>query len=351
MGPAERLAARIAQSGPVPFAEFMDEALYGEGGYYADPVLRIGASGDFVTGSSLSPAFGATTERLLRRLDEELGEPAVLFEPGVGGGEHARAVRAASGGRRRVLVHDRVRRPLGEGLDWVESPDDLESRSLDGLVFSYELFDALPVHRLIGREDGRLGELWVDHDGHRFSWKESGLSEPDLAGLLAGETLAPGQIADLSPGWEPLYESLAARVGRGLIVTCDYGFERRQLLDARVRLHGTLACYREQTVHRDPFREVGRQDLTAHVDWSRLIAAGERLGLQTVALTRQALWLVANGFFESLAEAGVAQRADAARLLDGQGMGEDIRVLVQARGIDPWRVLDRELLLPGFSPS
>ena len=50
-----------------------------------------------------------------------------------------------------------------------------------------------------------------------------------------------------------LKQYLARRLGRGLLVTCDYGFERAKLLDARVRRHGTLACYRSQRVHRDPF--------------------------------------------------------------------------------------------------
>ena len=35
LSPAERLRSRIRERGRIPFAEFMEEALYGEGGYYA----------------------------------------------------------------------------------------------------------------------------------------------------------------------------------------------------------------------------------------------------------------------------------------------------------------------------
>ena len=76
MDPASRLRERIRSEGPIPFAVFMEEALYGEGGYYRREELPIGVAGDFVTGASLSPLFGRTTARLLRRLDEALGRPA-----------------------------------------------------------------------------------------------------------------------------------------------------------------------------------------------------------------------------------------------------------------------------------
>jgi len=221
----------------------------------------------------------------------------------------------------------------------------IEDGTIDGLIFSYELFDALPFHRLIGRADGSVGELWVDHrqngeDGG-FAWQEGELSDPALLDLLRDPDvrLQPGQVADLAPGWGPLYAELARKLGRGLLVTCDYGYERERLLDPRVRMHGTLACYSRHRVHRNPFVLVGEQDLTAHVDFTTLRRTGEAAGLTTFAFTRQALWLAACGLFEDLQNAPAETRLAAMALLDGEGMGEDVRVLVQARGIDPAEVL------------
>ncbi|MEZ5331736.1 MAG: SAM-dependent methyltransferase [Thermoanaerobaculia bacterium] len=333
----ERLRDRLA-SGPLTFHDFMEEALYGEGGYYAGSRAPVGEEGDFVTGSSVSPLFGAATARLLGRLDAALGTPADYLEAGYGNGEHAAAVAAARGrGDGLLLAWDRVARPLPPDTAGVECLGKLPERPLCGLVFSYELFDALPVHRLVGREGGGLGELWVTLDARgSFAWREGELSEEDLperCGLEASD-LDPGQIADLAPGWGPLLADLAARLERGLLVTCDYGYERPRLLDPRVRRTGTLACYRGHTVHRDPFREIGRQDLTAHVDWTTLIDAGEAAGLATVALAPQALWLTELGIFDELGEADLPTRLAAARLLDPQGMGSDLQVLVQARDVE-----------------
>lgn len=346
-GPEHRLRERIDREGAVSFAIFMEEALYGEGGYYRRRELAIGEAGDYVTGSSLSPLFGRATARLLARLDRALGGRAELLEAGYGSGNHLAAVVAALAGgpARRLRAWDRVERAPPSGVEPVGDLSDVAEGGVDGLVFSYELFDALPVHRLLGRGDGSLGELYVTLDGEEaLAWREGDLSDPALADLLGGEGLAPGQVADLAPDWAPLYRRLARRLARGLLVTCDYGFERRRLFDPRVRRHGTLACYSRQRLHRNPFVLVGEQDLTAHVDFTALREAGEGEGLATVALTRQALWLTACGLFEDLREAGAEERLAAMALLDGEGMGEDIRVLVQSRRIDPAGVLDLSLL-------
>lgn len=335
--PADCLRARIHTEGPIPFASFMEEALYGEGGYYRREDVPIGEGGDYVTGSSFSPLFGRATSRLLRRLDLALGRTADLFEAGYGTGAHLANV----DGERRVLAWDRIARTVPDGVERFERLEEVGP--IEGLIFSYELFDALPVHRLIGREGG-VGELWVDLEGDGFTWKEGELSDPALPDLLGGAVLQPGQIADLAPGWVPLYAELARRLERGLLVTCDYGFERERLLDVRIRQHGTLACYTRQRVHRNPFVLVGEQDLTAHVDFTALRQAGEAAGLKTVAFTRQALWLTACGLFEDLQDAGPEARQEAMALLDGEGMGQDIRVLVQARDVEVGEVLDLRML-------
>ncbi|SRR6266545_385738 len=324
----------------------MEEALYGEGGYYRREALAIGEEGDFVTGSSLSSLFGRATARLLERLDASLGRPAELFEAGYGTGAHLTHVLSSLGetgsAGRRVRAWDRVPRPVPAGAAPVADLGEIADGEIDGLIFSYELFDALPVHRLIGRAGGSVGELWVDRgeDGG-FAWREGELSDPALLDLLRDPDfrLQPGQVADLSPGWAPLYGELARKLGRGLLVTCDYGYERDLLLDPRVRMHGTLACYSRHRVHRNPFVLVGEQDLTAHVDFTALRQAGEAAGLTTCSFTRQALWLAACGLFEDLQGAPAETRLAAMALLDGEGMGEDIRVLVQARGIDLAAVL------------
>jgi SAM-dependent MidA family methyltransferase len=274
---------------------------------------------------------------------------ADFFEAGYGNGAHVRSVRKALEpiGNRRLFAWDQLSRPLPESVKSIDRLTDIAPHSITGLMFSYELFDALPVHRLVQRPNGCLGEMLVGlDDAGAFTWVEGDLSRPGLGALVPAECedLEIGQLADLSLGWRPLYRDLASRLEKGLLVTCDYGFEAAQLLDSRIRMSGTLACYRSQQVHRNPFVAVGEQDLTAHVDFSALREEGENAGLETVCLTRQARWLTACGLFEELQDAAPATVMEAGTLLSGEGMGEEIRVLVQARDLDPTALFDLEVL-------
>ena len=374
-----RLRQRIADGGALPFAEFMEEALYGEGGYYATDSPRIGPDGDFVTGSTLSPLFGASTARLVERLAGQLGGAADLLEAGYGDGRHLRALLEVLppdlSGRR--LAWDRVERPLPAGVEQLGGLETTKGRPIRGLVFSYELLDALPFDRFrrtsegwellqVGLENGELN--WVTRpllpptrtvavapaEGMPPQEEGMNLQEADTIDRAEGapalpevfstlpahtelalyaELTKPGQIVDLSPAWRTLYRQLADSLETGLLVTCDYGYERRRLLDARIRMHGTLACYRRQTVHRNPFVDIGRQDITAHLDFTTLIEEGEKAGLETLGFVTQAEWLGACGVFENLQEADAGTRMEAAQLLNPEGMGTAIRVLVQGRGV------------------
>ena len=305
--PEDRLRKRIRRDGPIRFSEFMEEALYGEGGYYAGPASPIGKGGDFITGSSYSDLFGRTTAGLLRRLDSVLGRRSDYLEVGYGSGRHLGVVAGAAPGRRLIGVERgggapppassaaSNNAPADPGVRYLERLAEVEPPVV-GLVFSYELFDALAVDRLLWR-DGEVREVLVDWQDGAFAWREGGPAPPELASRIGSE-LVEGQIADVAD-WGALYRELARKLERGLLVTCDYGFERESLFDPRVRRHGTLASYYGHRVHRNVLADAGRQDLTAHVDFSALIEAGEAEGLETVAWTRQAAWLAANGLFGS----------------------------------------------------
>lgn len=330
-GPAARSIARhIAESGPITFADFMERALYGNNGYYAAATPVIGGrGGDFITGSRL-PLFAAGTQRLLVQLDRILGEPAQLLEVGAGDGRHL--AHLAVSGRGPLFAHDRVRRPMPPGVTWVSR---LEPESIRGVVMSYELFDALPVHRLVQR-DGVLKELFVDRtrgkDAARgFCWVEKDLSDPELEKLIAGVDLIDGQIVDVSGEWSPTCRDLAETLERGVLLTFDYGYPRHVLLDARVRRHGTVACYRRHRVHRDPLIHVGGQDITAHVDFTTLEEASEAAGLKTLGRFKLAEWLTGLGIFDHLQGADLDTREQAQTLLNPVRMGTEIQVLVQAR--------------------
>ncbi|HET7437306.1 MAG TPA: SAM-dependent methyltransferase, partial [Thermoanaerobaculia bacterium] len=215
-------------------------------------------------------------------------------------------------------------------------------------VISNELFDAFPFARLVQRGD-ELHELWVTERDGVLDWTEHEAAAPYLDYFAErGVTLQDGQFADVSLEWSAYYRDLARLVTRGLVVTIDYGFEQKKLFHPRIRRYGTAASYSQQRVSRDLLVDPGMQDLTAHINFTDLEKAGEREGLTTLSFTRLNRFLLAVGIGEhelfrpaqdvtgsvELLEA----REDARRLVLPDGIGEEMRVLVQAAGVplDGW---------------
>ncbi|HEX3580977.1 MAG TPA: SAM-dependent methyltransferase [Thermoanaerobaculia bacterium] len=239
----------------------------------------------------------------------------------------------------RLTTHD-------SRLTFVRTVDDIP-RGGSHLIFSNELFDALPFARLVKRGGDDLHELWVDEN---FEWTEHE-AEPRYRDYFEsrGIELADGQFADVSLEWEELYGDILRVVERGLIVTFDYGYPQEKLFSSRARRFGTAAAYSQQRVTRDLLANPGEQDLTAHINFTDLSRAGEASGFATRFFDRQAKFLLALGATEhelfrpvtELEEASIdlmQQRDEARQLVLPDGIGHDIRVLAQVKsmGEDAW---------------
>jgi len=344
----ERIRDGIRRDGPMPFARFMDLALYHpDGGYYRSSDTRPGRGGDFLTAPELHPIFGEMLARAVVQAWDRLErpDPFVVAEHGAGEGALATslldAVRqtplAAAIRYRPVEVDDRRLRALRDRLEAAGLADRLESgradAPFDGVVLGNEVLDALPVHRVRRFDDG-LRELAVDvgPDG-AFAEVDIAPTTPALAVRLAAEgvELADGQTTEICLALDDWIARAAAPLRRGLMVLIDYGAPAAELYDPIRRRDGTLRAYVRHQVHDDPYRFVGRQDLTAHVDVTAVERAAVAAGLMTLGITTQAEALMGLGIEERLREI----QADAAttfedytllrsalvRLLDPAAMG------------------------------
>ena len=133
---------------------------------------------------------------------------------------------------------------------------------------------------------------------------------------------------------------MARVLKRGLVLTFDYGHVAADLYSP-LRSRGTLRCYYGHTLTGDPYRHVGEQDITAHVDFTSLMASGEERGLTTLGLTTQRSFLYNLGFqqlLDSLYRMGLDQRrmdANRMAMLDLVKPGEmgDFKALAQTKGL------------------
>ena len=374
-----RLRDEIRATGPITFARFMERALYEPGhGYYRRTDPGPGRRGDFLTAPEAHPIFGAVVGRLVEQAWDALGrpDPFTVTEPGAGTGALAAGL---LGGLRDLgsplLTAIRYRAveleparltALRERLDALGLGDTIVVDSPDtagetGAVVANEVLDAIPVHRVVGRPDapGGLAELLVAVDAAgRFVPHEAPPTTPGLAERLAAEgvTLADGQVTEVCLALDDWLADATRHLARGIVVLVDYADEPAALHDPGRRPTGTLRTFAAHAVGSDPFRHVGRQDLTATVDLAAVRAAAARAGLEPLGETTQAELVATLGTGE-LTQAYLRRdgaglqdafdlRSALARLLDPRGMGA-FRVLAFARGVPPGtRLAGLERLVP-----
>ncbi|HET7030052.1 MAG TPA: SAM-dependent methyltransferase [Candidatus Limnocylindrales bacterium] len=356
------IRAEIERDGPMTFARFMTIALYDpERGYYRGPVPRPGRGGDFLTAPEASPVFGRTVAAFAAAVHDRLGRPPTLTirEHGAGTGALASPLvgelLARDGGPRtiRYLVAEveprRVEAVAARlAMDRFDPErvivEEDRGDPIDGLVIANEVLDALPTQCVVGR-GGALREILVglDDDGELMD-VEAEPTTPALAARLddEGVALADGQRAEICLALDDWVRDAAEALQRGVLLIIDYGYPAAELYDPRRRAAGTLATYLGHTVGDDPYRAIGRQDLTAHVDLSALERAASGAGLDLLGSTTQTDFLARLGIGEQLVAeqtrpgaslpAYLETRSAVIRMIDPGAMGR-FRVVAFGRGL------------------
>ena len=354
------LTARIRTGGPICFAEFMRECLYHpEHGYYSR--LGMGRRGDYYTSVDVLAIFGRLIARQLAEMWELLGspQPFLAVEAGAGVGRLAAnildfaarelpefyaatqyiAVERSSGRRAKHSAildsHMAERR--------VTSSSEIPTSIPAGCIFSNELLDALPAHRVL-MQYGKLREIYVGFEDGLFT---EILREPCAPAIEEyfreqGITLQEGHQAEACLDACRWIEDAGRSIGRGFVMTIDYGHEVRALYDERHN-RGTLLAYRGHKVTENVLDAPGEQDLTSHVNFTALQIWGRRAGLERTGLVTQSQFLVALGRtneFADLYEMGQSEveklraRLLLKNLIHPEGLGEKFQVLIQHKGIE-----------------
>lgn len=358
-GARREIIRRIRQKGPITFAEFMEVALYWpDGGYYTSGALKWGAAGDYITSLDVSPVFSKVIARQVCECWELLGSPSSfrLVEPGAGRGWLSKgifeALKEVSPALHSVIRIDLVEknpalREAEKGrVAWHE--DLFSLGSFTGVILSNELIDSFPVHRVENRQG--LKELYTGFDGDSFI-DSPGAPSTDAIGHYfneAGVTLAEGQRTEVNLLAKNWITNAASMLERGFVITIDYGLPARELYAPE--RSGTLMCHSCHKVNDDPYKKIGLQDITTHVDFTSFHRAGLRAGLELSGFTTQKNFLLGLGIAEELMEAA-GEAGDYKKIKHNQGikglimpggMGDTFKVMIQQKGVE-------KVPLKGFS--
>jgi SAM-dependent MidA family methyltransferase len=314
---------------------------------------------DYYTSADVHPIFGRLLARQFAEMWESLGRPGgfTVVEAGAGVGRLAThvldfcatklpafynslryvAVERSAPRREQAIANLKRHATAGHFAGSAEIP----ARIAAGCLFSNELIDALPVHRVV-LESGALKEIFVDFRDGRFLSATAPLSTCAIAEYFAtqGVILQKGQCAEAGLEASDWITEVGRRLERGYVLTIDYGHHAAELFDDH-HMRGTLLAYQNHRVSEDFYVSPGEQDLTAHVNFTALEMWGKRSGLETVGFTSQTTFLLALGQeneFADLYDEGqteaerVRARLQLKTLIHPEGMGERFQVLLQQKG-------------------
>ena len=362
---SERLAALIgaelgAAGGWLSFERFMELALYAPGlGYYSAGSVKLGTGGDFVTAPEVSDLFSRCIARQCAAVLASTG--GEILELGAGTGSMAGAVLSelavlgalpqryailevsADLAQRQRERLARLPAALRERLVWL---DRLPASPLRGVVLANEVTDALPCRRFRRYAEG-LGELGVvahETDGMLSFIEAERVADASLVRAYREiltdlpEPPPAGYTSEICLRVDAWIASLAACLDRGVLLLCDYGLPRRHYYHPQ-RSAGTLRCHYRQLAHDDPYINIGLQDITAWVDFTRVANAAHAAGLELRGFATQAAFLLGCGIEEMVLQAAgsveQARRAgEARRLIMPEEMGEAFKVMGLTRGLD-----------------
>ncbi len=329
------IKARLAGDGGwLPFDRFMALALYAPGlGYYAASQNQIGhmpAQGsDFVTAPEMSAYFGRA---LARSVAQALAhtQTHALVEFGAGNGSLAAQLLQALGDAVQSYTIVEVSGPLrerqaqtlaafGTRVRWVQAlPEHIEA-----VVIGNEVLDAMPV-RLLQRTAGvwhERGVVWDAVSGG-FAWQDR-LTDATPPIAIEG---VHDYLTEIHPQAQAFVHSVGERLQRGAMFLIDYGFPEAEYYHVQ-RHMGTLMCHQAHRSDSQPLQDVGNKDITAHINFTGVALAAQAVGLQVLGYTSQAHFLLNSGLLDLLAQAPLADKAMALKLINEHEMGELFKVI------------------------
>lgn len=288
---AARIRSAIHDHGPITFAEFMEHALYGPGGFYERP--PVGAEGHFVTSPHVHPVFSDLLRFALSEMRKALGDPTPfpIVELGAGDGTLARRLLSGFDEVEHIAVdYSAVEISAGAREALSALPVRVEAAvgelaPIDGAcIFANELLDNLPFRRVCRRQ-GKLYEIRVGLESDRFV--EVPVAYDDVT--TPAPELAEGDEATIPTGALALVEQVAASLQRGFVLLIDYA-------TGEGASTGNVRGYRDHRVLEEILVDPGSADITAGVDFDVVARHAQASGLNPLGMTGQREALLALGF-------------------------------------------------------
>lgn len=341
----EDLKQLITDGGAISFETFMDHVLYSEHGFYSQKG-RIGVDGDYFTSPSLHPVFGSFLAAQVYAMWKVLKRPNpfIILEFGSGDGLLSKSIidtiASLDQKFKSACQHFAIDKFHHGEITYVKkflASADIPITKAKGVIFSNELIDAFPV-RLLEVSNKEILEVFVTFSSDNTLVEilkpppkplPNYIYEKDIA-VLEGFR---GPVNDRLTEW---YNQLSSILDSGFTITIDYGFNQDEYY-SMANSKKLVQTYYKHVQGSSPYQRIGRQDITAHADFTALEIVGENNGFSKVLQTTQRDWLIGLGFdkwVQSEVSNGKLTRPMQNminNLVDPNGLGK-FKVLIQQKG-------------------
>ncbi|GHH96978.1 class I SAM-dependent methyltransferase [Neobacillus kokaensis] len=337
----------------ISYADFIATALYHpEFGYYMTEKQKIGRQGDFITTSNISDVYGRLMAKWFSVVCKKNNLPPNFCEIGAGNGRFAKAflqewTEKINMPLQYLIIetspyHRKLQSEVLNSYPSVRQMNDVtDLKSFEGIIFSNELFDALPVH-VIEKENGTLNEIMVGLKNQQLVEHKIPLANQDILSFLEKNqsTLHEGQRMEIPLAMDVILKQISSSLTRGIVVTADYGYTTEEWQDPR-RSRGSLRGYYQHKMIDNVLVNPGEMDITTHIHFDHLIKKGEQFDLQFITKLRQDEFLLKAGILKELedhydpnpfSEIGRRNRAIRSLIMPG-GISSFFQIVIQQKGL------------------
>ena len=313
---SEIIRNKILSEGPISFHDFMEMALYYPGlGYYTSAPDKIGKQGDYYTSPYFTNVFGKVIAKQLEEMWCLTGKKDfTIVEYGAGMGSLCADILNYLKHKKEfykklkyciIEKSDAMRQKekmtidkdlINEKIIWYDSIEEIPS--FTGCVLANEVLDNFSVHKVIMKEN-ELKEIFVGYENGFIEISRPARDDLEEYFHELGIQLPADFCAEVNLEAIEWIKTISCSMEKGFVLTIDYGYPSAELYQSHHRL-GTIVCYNKHTVNDLPYHNIGRQDITAHVNFSALKLWGAKHGLENCGFTDQSQFLLGLGLTEHL---------------------------------------------------
>ncbi|WP_062355884.1 SAM-dependent methyltransferase [Bacillus kwashiorkori] len=308
-------AIRNSDKGVISYHTYINYALYDEDyGYYSKASNKIGKTGDYYTSSVMTPIFAEIIAEYFIKMTNEYNLPVHFYEVGSGTGDFAyfflEQIKKLSAklldkihyfSVEKSNYHRQLQKEKLGNFPVFFYEDISELPQINGVVFSNEWLDALPVH-VVQQVNGELKEVVIGEKNGSLYERLMKLSNEDIITYrneYFSSNIPNNHRLEIPLSMVSNLRELYQKIIRGIVITIDYGWTNAQLIHPS-RHTGTLRGFYKHQLLNNILTRTGEMDITHDIHIDTIQTLGEAFQFTTRRVYKQYDFLYELGLLSKL---------------------------------------------------